>query len=111
MKNFVQPGNSINAVAPSGGVVSGIPVIIGSLPGIPGTTALEGGEFELHLVGVYDIDKATGAAWAVGDKIYWDPIAKKGTKTTTDNTLFAVAVAAAISGATTGRIRLGAPAI
>ncbi|MER8786875.1 DUF2190 family protein [Mesorhizobium sp. M0983] len=111
MKNFIQPGNSISAIAPVGGVVSGIPVIIGSLAGIPGTTALEAAEFELHLVGVYDIDKATGAAWAVGDKIYWDATAKKGTKTTTSNTLFAVAVAAAASGDTTGRIRLGAPAV
>lgn len=111
MKNYVQPGNSISIPAPTGGVVSGVPVIIGSLAGVPGTTAAEGADFEYHLVGVYDIDKATGAAWAIGDKIYWDAVAKKGTKTTSGNTLFAVATAVAASGDTTGRIRLGAPAV
>ena len=30
--------------------------------------------------------KATGAAWAVGDLLYWDATAKKFTKTATSNT-------------------------
>ena len=112
MKNFEQPGNSITIPAPAGGVVSGVPVIVGSLAGIPGTTAAEGVDFELHLVGVYNpIDKATGAAWAIGDKLYWDGVAKKATKTSAGNTLFAVAAGVAAAGDATGRIRLGAPAV
>ena len=106
MKNFIQPGNSIQSIAPAGGVVSGVPVVIGSFTGVPGTTAAEGKEFELHLVGVYQLEKATGA-WAQGDKIYWDAAAKKATKTTTSNTLFGVAAAAALSGDTTGFVRFG----
>lgn len=42
-------------------------------------------------------DKATGAAWAVGDDIYWDATAKKFTKTSTDNTKCGVALAPALS--------------
>lgn len=107
MKNFVQPGNSIDAVAPAGGVVSGTPLLIGSLFGVPVTSAAEGETFTLNLVGVYNLPKAAGAAWAIGDKLYWDNTNKVLTKTASGNTLVAVATSVAASGDVKGDARLG----
>lgn len=42
-------------------------------------------------------DKATGEAWAVGAKIYWDNTAKKFTTTATSNTLCGYALGAALA--------------
>jgi predicted RecA/RadA family phage recombinase len=54
-----------------------------------------------------DVPSDTGAAWAVGDVVYWDDTAKVFTKTTTSNTKAGqVTAAAKLSAATTGRIRL-----
>jgi predicted RecA/RadA family phage recombinase len=52
------------------------------------------------------VPKATGAAWAVGDKLYWDPVASKFTKTSTDNTYAGMAVAVAASDDTEGEMEL-----
>jgi len=38
------------------------------------------------LVGVFDIKKTASQVWAIGDKIYWDNVAKEATKTATNNT-------------------------
>ena len=47
MKNFVQPGNTVTLIAPSGGVKSGDPLLVGSLFGVCATDALEGAEVEV----------------------------------------------------------------
>lgn len=107
MKNYVQPGNSLTVPAPAGGVVAGQPVAIGSLRGIASTSALEGEDVAITRVGVFDVVKATGAAWAVGDKVYYSAANGNFTKTATDNVLFGFAAAAAVSGAAAGVICLG----
>lgn len=106
MKNFVQPGHSLECVAPSGGVTSGEPVLINNLLVIPSTNADAGEKFAGHIDGVYSVDKATGAAWAIGETVYWDNSAGKFTKTATSNYKAGVAGAVAASGDTTGVVRL-----
>lgn len=106
MKNWLQCGDTLDLAAPSGGVVSGTPYLIGALFGIAGITADAGVTFPLAREGVFSgLPKATHAtdqAWAVGDPLYWDDSAKKLTKTGTGNTLVAIATAAAASTAATG---------
>lgn len=46
---------------------------------------------------VSDVPKATGAAWSVGDALYWDDAAKNFTKTSAGNTACGYALAAAQS--------------
>lgn len=46
---------------------------------------------------ISDAPKAAGAAWAVGDALYWDASAKAFTKTSTANTACGYALAAAAS--------------
>lgn len=106
MKNYLQPGNSLTVPAPSGGVVSGSPVAIGSLRGFAAATAAEGEDVSIVRAGVFQVVKETGAAWAVGDKIYLKADGSAFNKTASGNTLFGFVTEAALSAATVGKIIL-----
>jgi predicted RecA/RadA family phage recombinase len=106
MNNFVQEGNALDLVAPSGGVIAGKAYLIGAILCIAATTQAVGEMFAGWTEGVYDVTADTGAAWAVGDKIYLLADGTAFTKTATSNTKAGYAVAAKASGATVGRIRL-----
>jgi len=107
MKNFVQPGRTLTASAPIGGVLAGEAILVGSIFGIATGSALEATEVEITTEGVFVLPKATGEAWSFGDALYWDADTKKLTKTSTDNKRVGAAVAAALSADTSGRIKLG----
>lgn len=106
MKNYVQPGESLEFTAPSGGVVSGRPVQIGQLLVIATVTAAEGVRFNGITCGVISYTKAGSQAWTEGAIVYWN-----GTVFTTSaagNFQAGVAVEAVAGGAgdTTGIVRL-----
>lgn len=107
MKNFIQPGRILTAPAPIGGALPGDGILIGSIFGVASGAALEAADVEIATEGVFSLPKATGEAWAFGDAIYWDPTAKKLTKTATNNKRIGAAVAAAVNADTSGRIKLG----
>jgi len=107
MKNYVQSGAVLTVAAPAS-VLSGAGVLVGSLFGVACGDALSGAEVEIQTEGVFDLPKATGAAWTVGQRLYWDDTAKVLTGTASTNKLVAVAVAAADSAAAVGRARLTA---
>lgn len=106
-KNYIQPGDRLTVPAPSGGVVSGNPVVIGSLRGFAQATAAEGEDVAIARTGVFSCVKETGAAWAVGDKLYLKADGSAFNKTSSSNTLFGFAAAAAASGDAVGTILLG----
>ncbi|WP_242220052.1 DUF2190 family protein [Shinella zoogloeoides] len=106
MKNFIQPGSAIDSIAPSGGVVSGRPVIIGSLIGISSVTADEGKPFVLQREGVYRLPKVSAQAWTQGAKIYWTS-SNQATTTSSGNTLIGIAAAAADNPSDFGDVLLG----
>lgn len=109
MRTFYQPGNALDLTAPSGGVTGGVPVIIGALLVVAGTTAAEGEKFAGYLEGVYEVDAATHAsnqAWAQGQLLYWDNTAKKFTVTATDNSKRGVAAEPKASTAARGKVKL-----
>ena len=105
-QNYIQPGNVLEVIAPSGGYTSQSVVIAGLLVGIALGDAAEGEACEVALEGVWDVAKTAGTAWAQGDKLYFDATAKRGTKTSIYKTVSGEAAAAAVSAATTGRILL-----
>lgn len=109
MKNFVSQGDTLTLTAPAGGVLSGVAVLIGTnIFGVPVTDADAGDVFALKTSGVYENQpKAAGAAWAEGDAVYWDNVAKNFTKTSAGNTRVGAAVVAALSGDTVGTVKLG----
>jgi predicted RecA/RadA family phage recombinase len=69
MKNYVQPGNAIRLIAPTGGVIAGRPYAIGGIVGIASETEIAGGSFELARDGVYSVDK-DASEFAAGDAVY-----------------------------------------
>lgn len=108
MKNYIQQGDTIAAIAPAT-VTSGAGVLIGSLFGVASGDAASGAEVLLSTTGVYDLPKQTGQAWTAGQLLYWS-----GTNVTNvvgTNKLIGCAARAELSGATVGRIRLNGIAV
>lgn len=96
MRNFVQPGEMLDLVAPSGGVTSGVGVKIGAIFAVAAVTAAEGETFAGAVKGVFDLAAETHAstqAMSAGDSAYWDNTNKRITKTATGNTIVGVVVA------------------
>lgn len=91
MKNFVAPGKVMEFTAPSGGVVSGTAVLIGTLLVVAVDTIAQTLKFRGLAVGAVDHAKAD-QEWTEGLKIYWDNSAKKMTSTASGNTLVGVAI-------------------
>ena len=106
MRNFVQDGNTITLPAPSGGVKSGDPILVGSIFGIAAYSAAEAAPVEVSLVGVYDLGK-DGTTLNQGAPAYWDAATSKVTATAVANTLIGSAVVTAGGSATSVRVRLG----
>jgi predicted RecA/RadA family phage recombinase len=74
MKNFVQPGEwGLTVIAPTGGVVSGQVVIVGSIIGIASTTQPAGAEVEIRCEGVYDLSKVRRTPWLRATSPRWMP--------------------------------------
>lgn len=107
MKNFIEVGDTLTVPAPSGGVVSGGVVIIGSLIGVAGSTAAAGVNVAVKTRGVFELPKVSAQAWTVGVAIYWDAGAGNATTTGTDNTAIGYATEAAANPSAVGRVRIG----
>lgn len=108
MKNYIQPGDTIAAIAPAA-VLSGAGVLIGSLFGVASGDAASGAEVLLNTTGVYDLPKQTGQAWTAGQLLYWS--GTNVTNVVATNKLIGCAARAELSGATVGRIRLNGIAV
>ena len=82
MKNYVGECDTVKAVTPSGGVVSGTPVLVGRVLVVPDSTQASGEAVTLVTEGVFLLPKVSAAitgtphiaaeAWAFGDVLYWD---------------------------------------
>ena len=106
--NYIQPGRSITVAAPSGGVLSGQGVLIGTLFGIAQYDAVEGAEVEILTEGVVEIGKTSALAISVGDRLFWDDTNKLVNKTTTAQQQVGVAVAAAANPSATVKMLIRA---
>ena len=105
MKNFVQAGEHIS-ISAAADTLSGAPVLAGSLFGIAQGAALSGETVTIVRRGVFNVAKATGQAWTVGDKIYWSTANSDFTTTASGNKLVGVVVQAAASGDVEGVVLL-----
>lgn len=107
MKNFLSSGATITA-ATAGAKVSGNVYFVGDLGGVAGHDALASEPFVLHLIGTYQLPKATGQAWTAGVVLYWD--AGNSVCTTDDNSAankpLGHAAEAALTADTVGQVRL-----
>jgi predicted RecA/RadA family phage recombinase len=103
-KNLFKEGDNITLPS-TGAVVAGRIYVLGDLIGVALNGATAAGIPIVYSLkrDVYNFDKATGEAWTVGAKLYWDSANARLTTTSAGNTLVANAYAAAIAGATTGQ--------
>ena len=111
MKNYVQPGDTVTMTSPSGGLLSGDPVVIGAVFGIAAADAAQGDEVELVTTGVFELAKSAGA---VGEgATVWFDTSGATIENTTLGGLFPIGVAtkAADSGDATCFIRLDGTAV
>ncbi len=73
MKNFLQPGNSLDLIAPTGGVVSGAPVLIGtSILAVPVATKAQTEVFAGQVEGVFSLAKLSSDVMVTGNKVNWN---------------------------------------
>lgn len=106
MRNYVQPGDTLDLTAPTGGLASGQAHLFGGIFGVAAKSAAQGEKVAVKVEGVFTLPKATGGGLTEGQKAYWDATAKKITATATDNTLIGHAVEPAATGATTATVRI-----
>lgn len=106
MKNYVQKGDNLTLIAPYD-VASGGGFLVGAIFAVASTAAKSGEPVVGVTEDVFTLAKATGEAWTVGAKLYWDNTNKRLTTTASGNTHVGVATAAAQSADTSGNIKLG----
>lgn len=106
MKNFVQPGNAIDAAAPYARAPGEGALLGGSLFGVAVDSVASGSTGVFWTEGVYDIAKTAGQAYTLGQRLFWDNTNKLLTATSTGNVAVGVAVAAAATGDATARVKL-----
>lgn len=86
MKNFVQRGQVITAVAPYA-LTSGQGVKVGALFGVASSHAAANTEVEVGREGVFELAAVTSETGATGTKIYWDDTARRLTNMAGGNLL------------------------
>jgi predicted RecA/RadA family phage recombinase len=107
MKNYVQKGDILDLIAPSGGVVSGVGYLIGtSILAFAQASAAVGETFAGLTEGVINADKLTTDVMAVGAKVNWDDTAKEFKNASGDLDGAATVVEAAGNGDTTVKVKL-----
>lgn len=105
--NFVQPGKSVDLTAPTGGVTTGVGVLIGNIFAVAANTVAAAIAFVGNTFGVWSLAKTSAQAWAVGDKIYWDNTNKRADNVPTAGfRLIGIATEAAANPSSTGKVRL-----
>lgn len=108
--NFVQEGDTLTLIAPSGGVVAGKGYVIGSLFVVALTTAAENATFAGATAGVFTMTKAaagSGKAFTAGEAIFYDNGSnKQWDKTGAGFFQIGVAVAAAATTDTTVKVAI-----
>lgn len=105
--NYIQEGETLDLIAPSGGVVSGDGYVIGGIFVVALNTAAQTLAFRGKRTGVFELDKATGESgkdFAAGETVFWDNTNKVGDKTNAAFYPIGVAVEAAAS--TAGKIKV-----
>jgi predicted RecA/RadA family phage recombinase len=105
MKNFIQDGNALDLAAPYARS-SGEAAKIGSIFGVAIKTVSSAEVATFYTEGVYELVKDTTDI-TEGLKVYWDDSAKKITATSTANLPVGLAVAAAGTGATLVKVKIG----
>jgi predicted RecA/RadA family phage recombinase len=94
-------GDALSIIAPTGGLTSGTPKLIGRLFVVPESDAAAGAACAVKIGGVFPIAKNTSTAFAVGDPVYWDAGAGECVATQAGNAKIGACLVAAAEAAAT----------
>lgn len=111
MKNYIQPGAHITAIATGAAVTSGQGVLYERLFGVAQTSAAQNQTFTLATEGVFELPKVGSQAWTVGAAVFWDNSSTPRRATTVggNSNVYIGTATEAVSnaeGATLGRVKL-----
>jgi predicted RecA/RadA family phage recombinase len=106
MRTYVQKGMVLSHTASGADIDSDEVVVLANGVGVATGDIADGESGELIVEGVVTGAKATGEAWTLLQKLYYDATADKFTTTATSNKPAGVAAAPAASADTTGKIKL-----
>ena len=106
MKNFIQPGDSLDLTAPAGGVTSGQGYLIGDTLAVAVESKAAGEKFAGKVEGVFEMDKLTTDVMAEGVKVNWNNTNQEFQNATTDKDDAAVVVEAVGNGDTKVKVKL-----
>lgn len=102
---YVQNGNVIDVIA-SADISVGDVVPLTNMCGVALVDIAANDTGSVKLDGVFTLPTDTGAAWSVGEKVYWDATNNRATKTSTSNTPLGFAVTAKASAGTSCNVKL-----
>jgi len=106
---YLNPGDTVVLIAPSGGVLAKVPKIVGNLFVLPQVDALEGVEFAAKITGVWTLPKATGFTTTGGTTVaYWD-VADGEINNDTANPAVGIIVSTQVSGDTECDVKVFPP--
>jgi predicted RecA/RadA family phage recombinase len=106
MKGYVQPGEILEFIAPTGGVTAGVGVKIGDVLVIATETVAQTLPFRGIRLGVVEHAKLSAQAWTEGQQVNWDDTNKRFTTVTTGNFKAGVAARVAVNPSATGFVVL-----
>lgn len=105
--NYLQPGDHLTLTAPTGGVLVGVPILIGGLFVVPTATAAATVSFVGTTCGVWSFTKTASEVWTEGQAIFWDVTNSKVSNDPAVGLLpIGSAAAAAASADANGSVRL-----
>jgi predicted RecA/RadA family phage recombinase len=105
MRNFIEHGE-VWEIPAAAAVVSGDFILQGSAFGIATHSAAQDELVRVRPGGVVTLAAATGQAWTLGAKLYWDATGKTLTTTATSNTLVGFAWAVKGTADAVGLVKL-----
>ncbi len=106
MQNYIGPKGRLHVVA-GAAHTSGDVVVEQDTIGIAQDTVASGGEYDLVIEGIFELQKDTVSAWLAGEDLYWDGTSEV-TTVATGGTRIGVAERAAATLDTKGRVDLNA---
>lgn len=106
MKNFIQQGDSLDLIAPGGGVVSGQGYLHGSILAVAVETKAATEVYAGKITGVYEMDKLSANVMTEGLKVNWNNSNKEWQIATSNLDNAASVVEAAGNGVVKVKVRL-----
>lgn len=109
---FSQNGKTIDYTNAGAAIIAyGAVIPLTNCIGIAGETIAIGAIGSVHLEGAFNLAAVNTAAFAVGDRLFWDASASKLTKVSAGNTPAGFCVETKLEAGTTGKVKLFGSAI